>query len=171
MKGIGDTEVRLGRNEDWKWRVLAIDPGDRHVGLAWFTRQGRETAEVAAVELVEWLRAMLRQAGEGAVVVVEDFVLYPHAAGAQSWQQLPTPEMIGQIGLVVADRGLRLVRQGANIKKPTRAQLRGRGVRQIGRGTHERDAELHLWHWTLQHQKESGVDPGWLRQHQQRNPT
>lgn len=140
--------------------VLAVDPGDAHVGLAGWRKSGvAEGAgnvacmEIDAPEAPEEVRDILVVAlrtGERCVLVVEEYVLYGGARGAaQTWQPMLTSEMIGALKFIAKELGVAVVEQGAGIKKPTRAQLEPRGIDQIGSGTHERDAELHLLHYLL----------------------
>jgi hypothetical protein len=63
--------------------------------------------------------------------------------------RLPTPELIGALKLLCHQHGHKPAMQGADIKKPMRRQLRARKIRQVGKNTHERDAELHAWRWAL----------------------
>jgi hypothetical protein len=133
--------------------VIAVDPGDEHVGIAgwmWMGQPPVQAAEVQARDAPVLIDDVLRSAERNGVVtvlVIEEFVLYPWAASAQSWSPMHTAEMIGQLKWIAESHGSSWVLQGANIKKPMAAQLRGRGVERVGKGTHASDAELHLYHY------------------------
>lgn len=134
--------------------VLAIDPGDRHVGWARWRRRGESVVagEVDADAGAGFVDVVLNVATRSklpAVLVIEDFVLYPGQDKRTAWNPMLTSEMIGQLKWIASMRGVPVVLQGANIKKPTRHQLKPRGITQVGSGTHARDAELHLYHYIL----------------------
>lgn len=132
-------------------RLLAVDPGAAHVGWARRTSRGEVACgEVDAPVALEWFEHTV---GHVDVVILEDFVLYGGQRGqAQTWQPMLTSEMIGAMKWIAHKHGVPVVLQGADIKKPIRAQLPARGVTQIGNGTHARDAELHLWNWIFQNE-------------------
>lgn len=127
-------------------KVVAIDPGDRHVGFASWFKLERLVYEVNAEEAVSRLEQILRR---GDMLILEEFRLYPHHAAAQSWSPMETSQMIGAMKLVAKQKGANVREQGASIKKATRRQLKARGIKQVGEGTHARDAELHLLHFLL----------------------
>lgn len=134
--------------------VLAIDPGDIHVGWAEYNsadppiRAGEWTAD-EAVERVGYELKMGIVGMLDVVLVVEEFVLYPGQDRRTTWTKQSTSEMIGALKHVARQLEVPVVEQGANIKKPTRAQLPARGIHQVGSGTHARDAELHLYYYIL----------------------
>lgn len=104
-----------------------------------------ETAERA----VDAIAQVLAFKSSDAVLVIEEFRLYPDKSEAQAFKAMKTSEMIGALKLVAKQYKVPVVEQGAGIKKATRAQLRARGIKQVGRGDHARDAELHLLHYIL----------------------
>lgn len=138
--------------------VVAFDPGDEHVGVAWTSGDDRLVwaEELAATAAPHWLQAWL-ESRPVVAVVIEAFVLYPGEAYAQSWSPMLTSQMIGVLKWIAEQAGVPHVEQGADIKRPTRGNLRGRGIRQVGTGTHARDAELHLWYYLLRHGYTEGV--------------
>jgi hypothetical protein len=87
-------------------------------------------------------------------LILEEFVLYEKDIQKQAWSKLQTSQLIGALKLIAWMFRIPVIEQGANIKKPTRAQLRARGIRQIGKVIHERDAELHLYYRVLRTKKE-----------------
>ena len=133
--------------------LLAIDPGDKHVGLAWGRYEGEvyteeKDADVAVIVIEriidDWLKA-----GETVEVVLESFVLYHGQDNRKSWNPMLTSEMIGMIKYLCGKKKVKWTEQPASIQKPMRGQLRGRGIPQVGKGSHERSAELHYWHRRL----------------------
>ncbi len=138
-------------------RILAIDPGDKHVGWAYAPRGF--LLGVAAVQTGEWrpgeaVNAVVHMMTKDMVaeLVVEEFVLYEDKAREQSWSKLQTPQLIGALKVIAYFFRIPVVEQPAYIKKPTRAQMRGRGIR-VSRGSiHAKDAELHLVHRLLRSQ-------------------
>lgn len=136
--------------------VVAVDPGDKHVGIAWWrSRNGERVAETHTAELaVGAVEKLLEVGDEGAVVlVIEEFRLYPGKDKPQAYSQMETSEMIGALKYVARKLGVPAVEQGAYIKNPTRRQLRARGIVQVGDTVHAKDAELHLIHYCLKEGK------------------
>ena len=140
---------------------LAIDPGDVHNGVAYFTCLDRRLIR-------HWTRDLKRDTlfglVETAVVdgfVIEEFRLYPELAREQGYSDFPTVEVIGVVKYLARKRDLPCVVQGASIKSksrrigerldPNKGRIRSLGT---GRGTrrgwdwdaptqHERDATSH----------------------------
>jgi len=132
--------------------VIAVDPGDRHVGLAIWAEGYWWTEEVDADEAATVVDGKLYDIGGGRTamtLVLEEFRLYPDKAGAQAYSPMETAQMIGALKWIAKERGAQVVEQGAGIKKATRAQLGARGIKLVGTGSHARDAELHLVHFLL----------------------
>jgi hypothetical protein len=148
--------------------TLAIDPGDVHVGWALHTDSGWDadgvphlivTGEVHNRDAATWLDAQLKVLRKQhfpnqVEVVIEEYVLYPGQDQKKTWSKHHTSELIGVLKHICGQYHVRWIEQGANIKKPTRAQLRGRGIRQVGKNTHEKDAELHLLYRVLRRWKQ-----------------
>ena len=136
--------------------VIAVDPGDVHVGVAVFdgklkSVRATELPAVSAVRtLVELIRA-LQSEGRHVYVVIENFVLYPGKAMAQSWSPMRTAKMIGALQWLCENQlFVSCTIQDATIKLPTRAQMKARGVGIASRKSgHADDAVLHLWHFLL----------------------
>lgn len=128
-------------------RLIAIDPGDKHVGICYDHANGVGTAELTPAQALDWLNTTLGVlAAAGPVeVVVESYKLYPGQDSRTVYKRLKTPELIGAIKLTCLRWGVPVVEQDATIKKPMRAQLRARKIKQVGVGTHQRDAELHYY--------------------------
>lgn len=144
-------------------KLIAIDPGDKHAGIAWFeddqcVMAGELDPDVCLDYLVAALKGEeFKRAPFGGqiptdpdVLVVEEYRLYPWRTQAQGFSIMSTAEMIGQIKLVYrlfAQEGVLLVMQGSSILKPTAKIAAARGIqskaRELGAGPHARSAELH----------------------------
>lgn len=132
--------------------VLAVDPGEVHVGVAEFSK-GRcaWTREFGPEQFYEFLEKVcaLGSVRASGVVVVEEFRLYPGKAAAQSWSQLKTVEVIGTIRYITGYYGVTMVEQGAHIKKVARARMGAQGVVNLAveqrLGRHCADAVEHGW--------------------------
>jgi hypothetical protein len=145
-------------------QVLAVDPGDRHNGVAAFTIESGTLRR-------NWTRAWrettledhLESCGVDAVVC-ESFHLYPELAREQGYSTFPTCERIGVVKYIGRKRGIPVTMQEPVIKKKGRrigerlAPYLG-SIRTIGTGRskyrgwdfsaptqHERDATAHgVW--------------------------
>lgn len=135
-------------------RRLAIDPGDIHVGYARNLPGGAvESGEWRPGEACNQIIHLLTH-DEIDEIIIEEFVLYEDRAKEQSWSKLLTSQLIGALKLVAYMFRIPIVEQGAYIKKPTRAQLAGRGIA-LNRGSiHSGDAQLHLWYRILRMKQE-----------------
>lgn len=146
--------------------LLAIDPGDVHVGMALFEGDRCIAAwEVDPDECVRYVASGLTGHQEPSIdtLVVEKFVLYPWMAQQQSFSEFHTVELIGVLKYIhraaanlAAKDGKEppvLELQPATIKDPTRNILRGKGVVSVAKrdkaGNHAADAELHGYYYLL----------------------
>lgn len=130
-------------------RLLAVDPGEEHCGLAMFENGAVAwVAETDPNECVEVVRSHLQE-GLLNVLVVEDYRLYPDKAQQQGYSQMKTVRLIGVLEYLWKTHGGGCVytEQNADIKKPTKAMLRRKGVKSVAKankaGGHCLDAELH----------------------------
>jgi hypothetical protein len=129
MGGTGETKARDLHHEPIMYprvnaddlAVLAIDPGETHVGLAvgcrYFTEgsgqdpQGQDdwvlqtpgwrvydVAELTPPEFVRWFRRSIQHFD---LVTCEKFTLYPHLAKEQIGSEMPTSKLIGWIEFTV----------------------------------------------------------------------
>lgn len=140
------------------WAVLALDPGDEHTGVAVMdstemqvsteTQENHGTPALLGYLVLSFV-ADLAPTYEHTTVVCEDFKLYPGKAAEQSWSQMLTARGIGAAEFALSLASRKIILQGADIKKPTERQLVGRGIDLVGANRHEKDAELHLWHYVL----------------------
>lgn len=162
------------------WRndrtLLAVDPGEVHIGLAWFVETeaewecvwAREWSYSAALDHI----AVLLEAGERPecpdILVVEEFRLYADMAQTLIGSDFPTAQFVGAVkylhycyevrrsnlgafkGIKPGGHKVDLVFQPASIQKPTNAILTEKGVGSEAHGNdHARSAELHGWHRIL----------------------
>jgi hypothetical protein len=81
-------------------------------------------------------------------------VLYEDKFKSQTWSPMLTSQLIGAIKLICRWFRIPWVEQGAYIKKPTRGQLRARGIDAGGQSIHARDAKLHYYYRTIRAIKE-----------------
>ena len=131
--------------------ILAVDPGDIHVGVAMWRD---EEAIAYEVDAEFWLTQFNKILEFLELVIIESFVLYPGRASAQSWSPMQTSEMIGAMKWIAQQAGVPIVMQGANIKIPTRRQCAARGINVAHRSNHAADALVHLWYYLLRNDME-----------------
>lgn len=181
--------------------LIAVDPGDRHVGVAFFEAEtadpwaAENALEWECVDAQEWKPqefedglASALLAGDVQALVFERFRLYGDKAQEQTGSEFETSQLIGVMKFLVrihnahatrhaqAERDLNgllpceqrgqscadprvapkpvvIHGQMADIKVPTRAILRKRGVKstaaRLKAGGHAADAELHGWKYLL----------------------
>jgi hypothetical protein len=132
-------------------KILAVDPGDSHVGVAQYD-DGEVTAEEVAA--ADWLPRFAGLVVELDQVVVEEFRLYPGSAPALSWSPMRTVEMIGVIRWLCSCAGVPITLQSAAAKQPTRAQCKARGIEWKHKSGHASDALLHLYYYMLRNKME-----------------
>lgn len=156
--GESRLRLRLGSRS-----LVAVDPGDVHVGMAVFVEEEDGTPHCAWAEeytpddCADYVAGGLYR-GEIGVLVVERFTLYADKALAQVGSQMETSELIGVLKYLVRVhnqyvlgdskatirstgagdpwRGepVRMWIQGADIKKAIRAQMQARGIERDGVG-------------------------------------
>lgn len=149
-------------------RIIAIDPGEIHNGLArWrFEREAgggpwrpellgsQELSPDGLIDTVE------SEIGAVDALVVEEFRLYPWMAREQGYSGFPTVERIGVLRYLARQAGVAFVLQGASVKKMAVQNAQGYGfpLRKLqggrmdfpGRNQHCRDAEAHGF-WFFYH--------------------
>lgn len=145
--------------------LLAVDPGDEHVGVAAFglSRDGWENAwscEMTPDEFTSYL-SMMAYLGRFDVIVVEEWRLFPQAAPLLVGSDMPTSQLIGVIKYIHRQTKMGTMRwpgpevelyfQSPQIKKPTRSLLQARKMSSLAKwlkvpNDHATDAELHGWY-------------------------
>lgn len=130
-------------------KLISIDPGDRHVGVAFFEGEGCSWAlNFTPSDAMDFL---LQEVPGVDVVVVERYQLYPHLAQLQQGSDMRTSQMIGAIKVVARMHGVPVVIQPAAFKKAAESLIKHRGIvrKSLGHGDHAKDAETHgytyLW--------------------------
>jgi len=163
----GDVWSNPARVEPSQPLMLAIDPGDVHVGLAQFRRdkKGRWgcvwAGEMTPPEFLDWLAKGLRVRAWDQIVL-ESWHLFPSAAPVYVGSDMPTSRLIGAIHAMVAyvtpESWLNppppIEMQDPQIKVPTRSMLRRRKLHSMAKhlgvsGDHASDAELHGFHYLI----------------------
>ena len=142
--------------------ILAIDPGDVHIGLAYFHDTWDEAGDLGwrCVEAYEYTREQLyHQLLRGLIddnwdaVVVERFNLYPEVAMKLTGQEMFTSEAIGAIELACLRAGIPMVKQPAAWQQPALGLLRQLGLKSTAKlnkaGPHALSAELHGWAYLI----------------------
>lgn len=140
--------------------LIAIDPGDVHVGWAEFEKVKEQwacvlTEEYTPDQAMEIYHTLVTMSAVAETTVIEEFRLYPDRAMQQTGSTMPTAELIGRFKQVItqATDATELVMQPAAIKKPTIAlmkklDIKHRAVREH-KGGHAKDAETHGWYHIL----------------------
>ena len=145
--------------------LLAVDPGDVHVGVSWFDYLGEDTwacvfvTEMTPDEFEDYLGPALRS-GLFRYFVLESFALYGDKALEQTGSQFLTSQLIGVCKYVVKEvnreahlnpdleREVELVLQQPSIKKAVFAICARQGYKFTADrlkvpGQHVKDAEVH----------------------------
>lgn len=182
-------------------RLIAIDPGDRWTGVAffatdrdgnWFCQDAQEFDPPDFEDALAELLMLDRASGQPEVIVYEKWRLYGDKAKLQTGSEFLASQHIGVIKYLVrvhnahAERHIAaeeqgrmmtcelqgghcanpaakpitidLIKQPADIKKPTRGILRHKGIKSVAKPIakehynnrdHVVDAELHGWYYVL----------------------
>lgn len=157
--------AKAGRPDVSQYGIVAIDPGEHHVGIAIGYGLGVSMKDDELVMSLETTPARALpalwyaiQCGWIDCLVVETFRLQPDKAMAQSGSEMNTSQMIGAIKLMLQlneSNGERmnlpaLFWQAPSIKPTTKAVLKSMNILPTSVGSdHARDAELHWWHLLL----------------------
>ena len=154
-------------------KLLAIDPGTRHCGMALLERRGAgdwkvtETMDLGPVACLQYTSLWVAKASRAALVL-EGYQLFPTMLQEQGLSRMGTPEVIGALKweYLRLDRPLvALYEQGASVKQRGCAylnELHGglcryehKGGKRVwshdtevhtGSNIHKRDAEAHGWY-------------------------
>ena len=137
-------------------RIIAVDPGDKHVGIAeWDLSRGRyemRSWEIDADKALAWIDRLLTSGVQA--LVIEEFKLYKGKATAQAGSNMLTSEMIGALKWIASVYKVPVVLQPAAIKVPTRAQCVARNLEwKDRRSNHASDARLHAFYYLLRKRK------------------
>lgn len=167
QKAAAEKADRRGKTYDLGDRhLIAVDPGDKHVGVALFVRENDGhpacawAVEMTPTETADLIAGMLTR-DELAMVAIERFTLYADKALDQVGSEMLTSELIGVIKYLVRvhneyvggggvgwGQEVLLRSEGAHSKKAIRSQLKARGIERVGVvGSHTGDAEEQGWYW------------------------
>lgn len=165
-------ELRESHGLGLNARMVAVDPGGEHVGVAAFNQDNDGAwecvwaGEYEPQEFEDWLSEALYR-GQIDILVVEEFRLFPEKAAQQTGSDMPTSQLIGAIRYIwraTLKRGwpkepTELHMQPPSIKIPTRSKLKNSGVTSMSKFLkipldHAADAELHGYYHILQTRKE-----------------
>ncbi len=130
-------------------RILSIDPGDAHTGVA-ISRGGVPETQTWEGDLCEAMTQFSSTVAwlEPDVVLLEEFRLYPWLAMEQGYSDFATSQLIGAIKWYCYCHQRKLVMTQTANKKPAFAIMRGRGHVLPGKNQHEKDAVAHIYHYT-----------------------
>ena len=152
-------------------RMLAVDPGDVHVGVAEFAKYPSEpwrvtwAGEMTPDLFLDYLAEDISKP-RWDLLVVEEWRLFPGHAPRAVGSDMPTARLIGSIQALVryasllnlyypiADFEVDLLFQSPQIKVPTRSLLKRRKLKSVAKllgvtGDHATDAELHGYHYLV----------------------
>ena len=142
-------------------RILAIDPGDVHVGLADFIEDpSNEVMGWSCTDASEITHedAMQRLAHPDKLnaydaVIVERFSLYPDVAMSLTGKEMLTAELVGAIRLACMIAVVPVFKQPASWQQPVQGVLRhlrlGSTAKRQKAGPHAFSAELHGWAYLM----------------------
>jgi len=135
-------------------QVIAVDPGEKHVGIAVFKRQGRgwvinRLLVLEAQEALSWLEMRVPHCD---ALIIEEYRIFP---GAQNtWSTGPTIEMIGVLKRVAYKAHVPVHMVKSATKAAARGLMRARGVMlqkadgvEAALQNHGEDAQGHGWRW------------------------
>lgn len=150
--------------EQYSVRLVAVDPGGVHVGVALFGFDGQAwsclwAGEMQPEEFEDWLSEHMVHSGID-ILVVEEWQLFGDKALEQTGSDMPTSQLIGVIRYIHRHmkgtqarwprEDVELVFQSPQIKTPTLSVLKNRHLRSMAKklkaGGHALDAELHGYH-------------------------
>lgn len=171
----GGFQLEPERAEQFDLRLVSVDPGGEHVGVAVFGKSTRRggwvcvwAGEMTPVEFEDWLAEHSIHSGLD-ILVVEEWRLFADKAAAQTGSAMETSQLIGAIRFIhrsTKDIAVRWPRpevelhfQSPAIKTPTRSMLRNRKIESVAKrlraGGHALDAELHGYHHIVHTRGES----------------
>ncbi|AOZ65133.1 hypothetical protein KDI99_gp33 [Arthrobacter phage Greenhouse] len=157
-------KLPMPKDDAYGRMILAVDPGDEHVGVAWLDREPKGWAVVFVTEMTpdEFLDYILPalQSGLFRYFVLESFSLYADKLKEQIGSEMLTSQMIGaaKFAVKIANESshynpnmqyeVQLIMQQPAVKAPAFAILARKKytftAKRLGvTGQHVRDAEVH----------------------------
>lgn len=140
--------------------LLAVDPGDVHVGCAWFHERSdaplgwacHSTNEYTPEEFLKML-VQRHNRDNLDVLVIERFQVYPDTAKALIGSDLPIARLIGAMQFWATLERIEHVTQPAAWQKPTLGILKVKKMQARSKvdktGDHALSAELHGWAYLI----------------------
>jgi hypothetical protein len=127
--------------------VVAIDPGEKHCGIAWFNNGEFTAITMSPDKFLNQLHKLMLAGDNLMTLVVEEFRLFPWKSGVQAFSQMSTCEVIGVIKYLA-----RLYNQEVVFQKPSdvKSFVSDNKLRQAGMLTgdsHAKDASRHLFYY------------------------
>lgn len=128
--------------------MIAIDPGDKHCGVAVFDEATGDCVKAGTFSPPALIERLERT--KHGVWVVEEFKLYPWKARQQAYSQMLTAQLIGVITYLAEKGDHDLYMQSASVKKIAMGHLRATRAGVLLPGdTHSHDAQLHGWYYLM----------------------
>lgn len=129
--------------------LVAVDPGEEHVGLAFFdvlpsgseiVKEAFTTTHFGAIDLLKNAIEvrLMRQ------IVAEQWRVYP---GMSNWSECRTAEVIGVLRNLCRWHDMPFATLPARVKKPAMGYINRTRTELKGDTVHARDAELIGWAW------------------------
>ncbi len=134
------------RDPDTTKSVLAIDPGEKRTGLALYDPD-IDTITTFSRDPWDEVGYVERSITTLNVIVIENWVSYPHAQAGNAWRELLEVRIIGALEWVCKQHGIEPVFQSTNILIPARAIAKAQGYQWVGDNRDELAAEAHLYHY------------------------
>lgn len=135
-------------------RVAKYDDYSEHYG----------TLTLATDDAIDAFEVFIRDAWRlynvRVTLVIEEYRIYPDKAQAHIGKTLPTAEAIGAFKCLARMGDAKVVEQPAYVKETTAALLKGRGIKSIGGSRHAKDAEIHMWYYSLRDQIDAARQKG-----------
>lgn len=126
--------------------IVAIDPGERHTGVAWLEGDKFDSATWHPNNFLPELERILGNGGK-MVLVVEEFRLYPWKSNAQRFSRMVTCEVIGVIKYLAKKYKVRLVMQKPSFVKAFATDNKLKKVGWYTGSGHAKDAARHLYYY------------------------
>jgi len=134
---------------------LAIDPG-KFNGVCGYDEkyQLHFMHVVASTDMTKFIRAF----NNVTTCIIEDFKLYPNKAFEQAYSDMETPRVIGRVEDWATMRDIRVIKQGASIKKTGYLWLGKTPPSKSSNQNDPMDAHVHFIYWAVMHNKINAID-------------
>lgn len=131
--------------------VLVLDPGEKRCGWAFRHTGQLSTFSHGPWEAVNWFDSYIEhQPNPPDMVVLEQWVSYPHAQAGNAWRDLVEVKVLGAVEYICKKNGVNYVYQQTSLLKPTAARAQANGYNFIARNRDEKAAETHLYYFEHQ---------------------